>query len=221
MSNKAAGAVPPASGLGAQAPIGSDVRDERLHPGKTDTQKARQKAGAATDKVREGAREAADEVKREAQGLGERTREHATSFASEQREHFADRIRHYGSTFRRTAEQLREDEDPSLAGYAEQCAERVDSVADYVGNRGLSEIVDDAATFTRRHPEVVCGAMLAIGFAVGRSVRASRSHDDGYEEGRLYPDDDYGYEDDAFEEERYGVPGSSGLAPAYETGAVE
>ncbi len=92
--------------------------------------------------------------------------------ADRQRLSVADRIHDYGSTIRETASQW-DREDANLAWVAHRVADRVDRAADYVRNRELEEIKQDAESFVRDHPLLVFGSLFVGGLVVANILKAS------------------------------------------------
>jgi hypothetical protein len=72
------------------------------------------------------------------------------------------------------AQKFREDEATSmLADYTEKCADQLDRLSDYLKQKDLRSLFDDAQTMARRHPELFFGALFFGGLALARFLKAS------------------------------------------------
>lgn len=123
--------------------------------------------------------------------LGGPPREWAMSFIEGQKRTAADSLRDMADAFRGATDQLRQDNHPEAAHYAESAARQVERAADYLFGQDIEDMVHGAQTFARRHPEMFVGGAIALGFLAARFFR---SHGRG------------GY---AAHEERYGRESSS------------
>lgn len=80
--------------------------------------------------------------------------------------------------------------DSRLADVIESAASRIDSMAVHLEEQNVDELAQEAAQFARRHPAMFLGGAVAIGFALGRAVKASPPH--AYAEPYDGLDDDLG-----------------------------
>jgi hypothetical protein len=65
--------------------------------------------------------------------------------------------------------------DSRLADVIESAASRLDSMALRLEEQNVDELADEAAQFARRHPAMFIGGAVAIGFALGRAMKAKRA----------------------------------------------
>ena len=167
---------------GYQSDSGSSSAEEMHREGSTIKEKARE----AKDRVVSKSGEALNKAK-------ERTR----SVADEQKNRLGERIHGYSSAFRRTADKLRDEQDPNIAHYTEMIADRIDQAADYVQSRDPGMLLRDVENAARRRPEIFFGGMLLAGLVLGRFLKASSHRDDDYEN---ESDEEYWVEDEAQED---------------------
>jgi ElaB/YqjD/DUF883 family membrane-anchored ribosome-binding protein len=81
-------------------------------------------------------------------------------------------------TLRQTASQLRAEGDQQKARYAEiadQGADRLDRVGEYLTNADADEILGKVEDVARRQPWLSAGAGLLVGIAAARVMKASSS----------------------------------------------
>lgn len=145
---------------------------------------ARDEAKAAWDETKAGAKHAAESVKAKGASLGEeaRTAAHDTAerakresrdFVNCQKDQAAEELSHFESAMRRASEQLRDEHDDRIAGFADAAADKVGAMAQYLRERDLSNLVDDLEGAARRRPELFFGGMLLVGVAAARFLKAS------------------------------------------------
>ena len=102
------------------------------------------------------------------------------------KEQAISRIAGAGKLAGRTAHALHAVKAEGVAGYVEQMADRAGKARDYLEDRTLGEILEDAGDLVHRNPAVVVGGMFIAGFAVTRFLKASqtRGNEDAEEEAR-------------------------------------
>jgi hypothetical protein len=117
---------------------------------------------------------------REAINKGRRTAKVALSEAKDtvgrvvldQKGMAADRVGNYSSAVRESARALEQD-DPNVAHFANQAADRIEAVADYIRDSDFSRLRQDAEGVARRHPALFMGGMLLAGLVLGNMAKAS------------------------------------------------
>ncbi|MBP2302898.1 hypothetical protein [Azospirillum picis] len=85
----------------------------------------------------------------------------------------ADQLGGVANALHKAAEQLTEENNGMVAGYAEQAADRVERVADMLRDADFDDIVGEVEGFARRQPEVFIGAAFAVGFLAARFIKSS------------------------------------------------
>jgi hypothetical protein len=117
---------------------------------------------------------------REAINKGRRTARVALSEAKDtvgrvvldQKGRAADRVGNYSSAVRESARALEQD-DPNVAHFANQAADRIEAVADYIRDSDFSRLREDAEGVARRHPALFMGGMLLAGLVLGNMAKAA------------------------------------------------
>lgn len=124
--------------------------------------------------LKEVARDKAQQLKEAANQTARQAKERTAQVVGERREQAADRIGGYSSAVRESARSL-EEQDPNIAWFANQAADRIQGLADYVRSRDFNGLRADAEDFGRRHPALVLSGLLLAGFVVGSAIKAGRS----------------------------------------------
>jgi len=125
-------------------------------------QQLKQKASEATEQLKNKGSEALNQV-----------RDQAHEIASQQRDHLLDRLDRCSAASRKAAEQLRTDNDSTMADYVETIAEQIDRGKEYLRERQFSQMIEDAENYARRRPEVFFTGMFVAGLILTRFMKAS------------------------------------------------
>jgi len=132
------------------------------------------------DKVEEVARggEAAAYREREEQGseraktilseLLDAARSAAETILEDQKQRTAERVSGMAEAVRCAAQSLDRSENPAIARYADQAADRIEDFSRLIRERQWSEIVADTEDLARRQPTLFALGAAAIGFLAGR-----------------------------------------------------
>jgi len=124
------------------------------------------------------AKRAAEDVKTklgsQVEDIKNKVVEQADSVVSDSRGQVASQVGGVAAAFKRTGEQLREEDHQNLAGYTEQLGEQVQGVADYLDKRDLRSMKRDIERFARRQPAAFVGLSLALGLVGARFLKSSR-----------------------------------------------
>lgn len=160
---------------------GREVASEAARAGTEVVEAARRDARELADTAREQVSELSQEVVAQGQGLLEETRTQLESQANTQVEQLAQNLRRLGAQTQALAEG-RPSEAGGLPGYLENVSGRLEGWADDLEVRGVDGLIDDVKTFARRRPGVFLLGATAVGFGVGRLVRAKSDEGDDEEE---------------------------------------
>ena len=155
------------------ASVASDRASELVHAAKGETRDL-------AETVRERAGEVTGELVDQGRTVVGETREQLESRASAGAEQLAGAMRDLGEEARALAEGRPEDA-PHLSGYVGRAADsfyasadRLYGLAGDVQERGLGGVLDDLQGFARRRPGAFLLGAVALGFGVGRAVKAER-----------------------------------------------
>jgi ElaB/YqjD/DUF883 family membrane-anchored ribosome-binding protein len=123
---------------------------------------AREKAGEVAGQAQERAQEAAGQAK-------DRLREQVDQRSTQA----GEQVTAQAGDIRTVAEQLREQGKDKPAQMAEQAADRVESVGNYLRDSDADRILGDVEDFARQRPWAVVAGGIALGFAASRFLKAS------------------------------------------------
>lgn len=141
-------------------------------PGRT-----RQPVGEAENKLAQTGQEIKEQGRQKAQDI----RHKAESFAGEQKEMVSGKLSTLGNALHRLADQLGQEHNEQMAGYAHRAAGGVERLSQTLRQRRPAELVRELEDFARRNPGIFLGAALAGGVMLGRFLRSSRTHGNGGE----------------------------------------
>jgi len=138
-----------------------------------------------TDDMKEKAKEIGKKTQEKAGHIAEQTREQASALAGqvqekvkrtldEQKGRGVEELSGLAQAVRQTSHQLRQQNKAGMARYAEQAAEQVDRVIHYVDSRDVGELLEEAETFARRHPEGFLGGAFVLGLMAGRFMKSTK-----------------------------------------------
>lgn len=150
-----------------------DIVDQTRQQTQEVAHAAREAAQQAGGRVREGAKATVAEMKGRAADAGSELRARGEAYFGEQKSRAADEASHLSEAVRCAAERLHEEQDEHLAGYADSLAQQIDRVSDYLRERDMRDLLNDAQAFARRRPEVVLGGMFVAGLVAARFLKAS------------------------------------------------
>lgn len=167
----------------AAAEEGRQVASQAADEGKEVVETARRDALELASTAKEQVSDISREVVEQGRGLLEETRTQLEDQANTQVEQLAQTLRRFGSETQALAEG-RTSEAGELPGYLENVSGRLEGWADDLEARGVEGLVEGVKTFARRRPAVFLLGATAVGFGVGRLIRAKSedSESEEYEE---------------------------------------
>jgi len=134
-------------------------------------------AGDVVGRLRESTRETAGQAKEK---VAEMTRaitgslkEEAERLFDEQKEKASGKVGRVGKSLNQAAHALRAVKADAVAEYVDTAAERVQGFSDYIEERNLAQVLEDAGELARRNPGLVVGGMFLAGLAAARFLKAS------------------------------------------------
>jgi hypothetical protein len=104
----------------------------------------------------------------------EQARDRAGSSLGESKKQLADQLGGLASAFRRTTEQLRDEDRTTVAGLTEAVAWRADQAANYLRQANVRAARQDLERLARRRPALVLGGALALGLVTARFLKSSK-----------------------------------------------
>ena len=123
--------------------------------------------------AREQVRQAKDKVVHQARTTLRDARDRAGSTFTQGRQQAADQLGGIGSAFHRTSETLRGEDQARFADVADNVAQRIDRMADYLRDSDGRTIARDIESLARRQPALVFAGAFAIGVLAARFFKSS------------------------------------------------
>ena len=128
--------------------------------------------------------EVAQQTKQQGQQLAQQARQQAGDLANQggervksqletQKQQAAQRLGPVQTALRETAQQLREQGEEPIAGYADRAADGVERFSGYLSETDVDEIMDGARGFARSRPAIFLGGAAALGFLATRFLKSS------------------------------------------------
>lgn len=103
----------------------------------------------------------------------EKGQEQAKSQIAQRKGEAAGQIEGIANALRQTGEQLHEQDQGSVGGYAEQAADRAERFSGYLRDRDADQLVGDVEDFARQRPAVFLGGAFLLGAAAARFLKSS------------------------------------------------
>lgn len=80
---------------------------------------------------------------------------------------------------RHAGQHLRGRQNDAIAHYTDRAADKIDRAIQYVELRDVSELLKEAQSLARRHPEAFWGGAFIMGLVAGRFFKSSNEHERG------------------------------------------
>ena len=100
-------------------------------------------------------------------------RERAKPQIAKGKERASEQLEGIASALRSTGEQLHEQDQGSVGGYAEQAADQVERLSGYLRDREPEHLLNDVEDFARERPAIFLGGAFLLGAAAARFLKSS------------------------------------------------
>jgi hypothetical protein len=144
--------------------------------------------GGTASRAIDAVKEAAGEVKEEAASILDDAKATAEDALSRQKDLAADQISGFAQVLRTAADQLHEQQDGTIAGYATQAANALDRTSRALDEKDLSGLMHDVEDLGRRQPLLLFGGAMLTGFLLARFLKSSSTAAAAPREGPASPD---------------------------------
>ncbi|MBP6786720.1 MAG: hypothetical protein KA170_03960 [Candidatus Promineofilum sp.] len=152
----------------------------------TAVDKAQEVAGQAGSKVSETAAVVKEQAMRTVSQVGEQAKTNVGSRMGD----VAQELGTVAEAVRQTSEELSGQDQAGIARYGTRIADQIESVSNYLNERGVEEVLTDVEGVARRQPALFLGGAFMLGLLVGRFVRSSSQNMD-YQDGGFRGYQDY------------------------------
>ncbi len=144
---------------------------------KDKAQEAKDKAQEAAAPAKEKAQEVAGQAKGQAQAAAEQVKGKAAAQVDEKSTQVGQQVASQGEALEGVAGELRKQGKDAPAKVAEQAAEKVKNVGDYLEQADGEQLVSAAQKAAQDNPAAAAAVGAATGFAAGRVIKASKADD--------------------------------------------
>jgi hypothetical protein len=124
------------------------------------------------ERIKEAFSSAAEQTQKQAGAVAERISSKARDVAEQQKAAGADQVSGVANAMEAAAGEL-ERQMPLAAGYIEDVAKRLDTVASALRERSVDDMLGNAADFARKQPALFFAGAMAAGFALSRFAKSS------------------------------------------------
>src|SRR5690348_9782402 len=133
---------------------------------------------SVVDQVKDTAQSLADRAQDKAQSLADRAQDtmgqQVQSGVRTGKNRAADALGGIAQSLVFSSQQLRAQDQQRIGHYAEQAANKVEELADYLQNSSAGELADRVEGFARREPAIFLGGAFALGLLGARFLKSSR-----------------------------------------------
>lgn len=129
--------------------------------------------GGSGGSAQQRSQEVAQQGQQKASEYAEQGREKAKGQISTQKERASGELQGIAQALQSTGEQLREQDQDSIGRYADQAAEQVERLSNYLSKKDSEELISEVEDFARNRPAVFMGGAFILGAAAARFLRSS------------------------------------------------
>jgi hypothetical protein len=106
-------------------------------------------------------------------GMVDRVRQTAAAQLTTQKTRATEALGSVADALRQSSQPLRDNNQATLADYAGKAADQLEQFSTRVGERDLTELMNDVNGFARRQPALFVGAAFAAGVLAARFLKSS------------------------------------------------
>jgi len=167
----------------------SDAETTELYTQSYDANKSGSaNVGSTGEQVADKAGQIVDQAKDALGGTVDQVREQAVSQVDQQKSRAAETLNTVAGAVRQTGDQLRQQDQGTVAQYVDTAANQIERMATYLNNRDINDMAVELQHFARRQPALFLGGALLAGMLAARFLKSSSQQVSGTQ-GRA----DYGY----------------------------
>ncbi len=137
-------------------------------------------AGTGADQLTDKAGQVADQAKAVVGDTAGKVRDQALSQIDAQKGRATDALSNISQAVRKTGDHLREQDQASIAQYADAAAEQLDRFSTYLNNRDIGQMSTELQHFARRQPAIFLGGALVAGLIAARFLKSSSQQAQNY-----------------------------------------
>ncbi len=150
------------------------------YPGTTPTETGSDSQGEqVTEQAKQQSQQVAQQTQQKAGQLADQTRQQVKSRLAIQKDQAAEQLSPIKTALQETGQQLRNQDQGSVAQYADKAADQVERFSGYLRESDVDEIMDEVRNFARSRPALFLGGAAALGFFGTRFLKSSSEQDRG------------------------------------------
>ena len=130
-------------------------------------------AGGVVDQAKDKAGQVAEQVQEKAGQVADQAKRQATSRLESGKERAVEGLATVAHAVRQVGQQLREQEQPTVAQYADKGAQQIERFSGYLRDKDVDQIVRETEAYARRQPTVFLGSAMGLGFLLARFLKSS------------------------------------------------
>ncbi len=127
----------------------------------------------SSDESGQRSQEVAQQGQQKASEYAEQGREKAKGQISTQKEWASGELQGISQALQQTGDQLREQDQDSIGQYADQAADQVGRLSNFLNEKDSEELITEVEDFARNKPAVFLGAAFVVGAAAARFLKSS------------------------------------------------
>lgn len=158
----------------------SDASGSSSQSGKSGTQALTETVSDVAHQAKSTAINVANEAQSALSGVTDQVKHDANTIVAEQKDMFASRLRTFSDTLRETGNKMQSEDEQKVSQYAQGAATQIDRFAGFLQGHDAGDIVNEVRNYAQRQPEVFVAGSLAVGFLLGRFLKASGMLPGGY-----------------------------------------
>ncbi len=155
------------------------------------------------------------EAKQQAGKLADQAKEQASSRTAEQKERATESLDHVAQALHQTGDNLRDEEQQTVARYMDDAATQVERLAGYLKEKSPEDLFHEAERFARREPAMFVGGAFALGLLGARFLKSSSPGKSSGSSGRSQRPRNSSYDAPPYQE---GVPQPRSTVREYDGG---
>ena len=132
-----------------------------------------QQSGGSSGTVAEQVQQSAQQVSQGAQDAVQQAGQQAKSTARDQKQSVAQSLTQVGQALHDSGSSLQQKGDNTAAQAIDMAASKVDTLAEYLQNTSIDDMIHGVQDYARREPAIFFGGAFALGFALSRFLKSS------------------------------------------------
>lgn len=152
----------------------SDAETTELYTQSSSSNKSSNAAmGSTGEQISDKAGQLADQAKDALGDTVDNVREKAVSQVDQQKSRAADTLNTVAGAVRQTGDQLRQQDQGTVAQYVDSAANQIERLATYLNNRDVNDMAIELQHFARRQPALFIGGAFLAGMLAARFLKSS------------------------------------------------